>query len=74
MEISAYKSGKWVPEDYDLGNDFKLTSFSGLKGWGCKVPQKVLLKLLEGVDPSLQDGSIKQHNDVNSPFVGEKIA
>jgi len=32
MEISAYKSGKWVPEDYDLGNDFKLTSFSGLKG------------------------------------------
>ncbi|KAI1285971.1 Inactive selenide, water dikinase-like protein [Halotydeus destructor] len=35
------------PEEHDLGADFRLTKFSELRGCGCKVPQQVLMKLLE---------------------------
>ena len=27
------------PTDHGLSEDFKLTNFTKLKGWGCKVPQ-----------------------------------
>lgn len=40
---------KWNPLDHGLDESFRLTNFTGLKGWGCKVPQNVLLKLLEGL-------------------------
>lgn len=36
------------PEEYNLGKDFLLTKFAELIGWGCKVPQVVLSKLLSG--------------------------
>lgn len=39
------------PEDHGLDRSFRLTAFSDLKGWGCKVPQEALLKLLEGLEP-----------------------
>lgn len=37
------------PEAHGLDKSFRLTNTAGLKGWGCKVPQKVLLNLLEGL-------------------------
>ncbi len=42
-----------MPQDAN----FRLTRFADLKGRGCKVPQDVLLKLLEG----LQDDSNEQN-------------
>ena len=37
------------PAAHDLEPSFRLTKFAELKGRGCKVPQDVLLKLLEGL-------------------------
>lgn len=39
------------PEEHGLDRGFRLTAFSDLKGWGCKVPQETLLKLLQGLEP-----------------------
>lgn len=36
-------------EKYGLPEDFRLTDYTELKGWGCKVPQATLLKLLEEI-------------------------
>ena len=47
------------PLEYNLSADFRLTKFSDLKGWGCKVPRDVLHRLLEGLSP-VND---KQNND-----------
>merc|ERR1719447_1633475 len=44
------------PRAHDLDAHFRLTRFADLKGRGCKVPQEVLLKLLEG----LQDDANSQ--------------
>lgn len=37
------------PVAHDLEPTFRLTRFADLKGRGCKVPQEVLSKLLEGL-------------------------
>lgn len=37
------------PAAHDLEPSFRLTRFADLKGRGCKVPQEVLSKLLEGL-------------------------
>ena len=37
------------PAKHGLEDSFRLTDYASLKGWGCKVPEKVLLKLLEGL-------------------------
>lgn len=37
------------PAAHELDPNFRLTKFADLKGWGCKVPQEALLKLLEGL-------------------------
>lgn len=37
------------PAAHELDPSFRLTKFADLKGWGCKVPQEVLDKLLEGL-------------------------
>lgn len=37
------------PQAHDLDPNFRLTKFADLKGRGCKVPQDVLTKLLEGL-------------------------
>lgn len=39
----------FIPEEYGLDPNFKLTNFSEMKGWGCKVPQNKLLKYLERI-------------------------
>ena len=44
------------PAAHDLDANFRLTRFADLKGWGCKVPQEVLLKLLEGLT---SDGGVE---------------
>ena len=44
------------PAAHDLDPHFRLTRFADLKGWGCKVPQEVLLKLLEGLQ---QEGAVE---------------
>lgn len=35
------------PEAHELDKDFRLTKFTELKGWGCKLPQEKLLTLLK---------------------------
>lgn len=50
------------PTAHELDANFRLTRFADLKGRGCKVPQPVLLKLLEGLqDESNQDQSHFMH-------------
>jgi len=39
----------FVAENLGLEANFSLTSYTDLKGWGCKVPQNKLLKYLEMV-------------------------
>jgi selenide,water dikinase len=41
-----------------LDSGFRLTKFSELRGWGCKVPQELLHRLLEG----LESGFGQDHN------------
>lgn len=47
------------PAAHDLDPSFRLTKFTDLKGWGCKVPQEVLLKLLEGLNQDGNQGNIE---------------
>lgn len=54
----GYKA--FQPEDHGLDRGFRLTAFSDMKGWGCKVPQETLLKLLQGLEP-----------DRPAPVIGE---
>jgi len=44
------------PEEHGLDRGFRLTAFSDMKGWGCKVPQETLLKLLQGLEPDRPPG------------------
>ena len=46
------------PEDYGLPETFRLINYTKLKGWGCKVPQEELLKLLEGLGVKKGEGKI----------------
>jgi len=45
---------RFDPTSIGLKEDFSLLKFATLKGWGCKVPQKILSKYLSGIG----DGSI----------------
>ena len=50
------------PTAHELDANFRLTRFADLKGRGCKVPQEVLLKLLEGIqDDGGQDSEHFMH-------------
>merc|ERR1712150_75830 len=51
------------PTAHELEANFRLTRFADLKGRGCKVPQEVLLKLLEGIS---DDGGAEYNMD--DPF------
>jgi len=51
------------PTAHELESNFRLTRFADLKGRGCKVPQEVLLKLLEGI----QDDGGQEYN-MDDPF------
>lgn len=64
--LSGYTHFK--PEEHGLDRGFRLTAFSDLKGWGCKVPQEVLLKLLSGLEADQADGTGKA-GDEASEFV-----
>lgn len=52
------------PVSHDLDAKFRLTKFADLKGWGCKVPQDVLLKLLEGLKTSNNGQDIPEADPV----------
>lgn len=43
------------PVAHELDANFRLTRFADLKGWGCKVPQEILMKLLEGLQQDEQN-------------------
>lgn len=51
-----YPAGYQAPESHGLDRTFRLTAFSDMKGWGCKVPQETLLKLLQGLESEAQPG------------------
>ena len=57
------------PTDHDLDANFRLTRFADLKGWGCKVPQEVLLKLLEGLKE--ETGGQNQFMQMPTPKIGK---
>ena len=48
------------PQAHDLDSSFRLTKFADLKGRGCKVPQEVLLKLLEGLQQDSDQREVEQ--------------
>ena len=56
------------PTDHDLDPNFRLTSFADLKGWGCKLPQDVLTKLLEGIKE--ETGGQNQFMQSHTPKIG----
>merc|ERR1712112_644501 len=59
------------PTAHDLEANFRLTRFADLKGLGCKVPQEVLLKLLEGLqDQSQEEDASTQFTHVPIPKIG----
>jgi len=55
------------PVAHELDADFRLTRFADLKGWGCKVPQEVLLKLLEGLQQ--QEGNPQEAEQAHFQYV-----
>ena len=58
------------PTAHELDANFRLTRFADLKGRGCKVPQEVLLKLLEGIqDDGGQDSEHFMHMAI--PRIGK---
>lgn len=64
------------PEEHGLERGFRLTAFSELKGWGCKVPQEALLKLLAGLEADRADGKAEDDasdfgQQVAAPRLGE---
>lgn len=56
------------PAAHELDPNFRLTKFADLKGWGCKVPQEVLLKLLEGLQP---DSSAQAQEQAHFQYVAQ---
>jgi len=62
------------PVAHDLDSTFRLSRFADLKGRGCKVPQEVLSKLLEGLqqdDNTAQDYEHSHFMHMEMPRVGE---
>jgi len=55
------------PAAHELDPTFRLTKYADLKGWGCKIPQETLLRLLEGIQ---DDPSIAQLEDAQSLHYG----
>ena len=49
---------KFDPVAVGLSANFRLLNYTKLKGWGCKVPQEELLKLLEGLGQKAGEGRI----------------
>jgi len=49
MEKEVDGIADFDPTKYGLQESFCLTDYAALKGWGCKVPEKILLKLLQGL-------------------------
>jgi len=59
------------PTAHELEANFRLTRFADLKGRGCKVPQEVLLKLLEGLqDDQSQEEQSAHFMHVPIPRIG----
>ena len=62
------------PTAHELDANFRLTRFADLKGWGCKVPREVLLKLLEGLeDDSGNEGQAQFMGHMGIPKIGESL-
>lgn len=49
------------PLAHDLEASFRLTRFADLKGRGCKVPQEVLNKLVEGLQQDYNSTADHEH-------------
>lgn len=58
------------PADHGLESDFRLTKFSTLRGWGCKIPQDVLTKYLEGTEITGSSNIIVKKDDPDNMSIG----
>lgn len=54
------------PAAHELDASFRLTKFADLKGWGCKVPQEALEKLLEGLQ---QDSNAQESEQSHFQYI-----
>ena len=54
------------PAAHELDATFRLTKFADLKGWGCKVPQEALEKLLEGLQ---QDSNAQESEQSHFQYI-----
>lgn len=62
------------PVENGLEPDFQLTKFSTLRGWGCKIPQDVLIKYLAGTDLILSSAEISKKHEENEKKKEEDIS
>lgn len=66
MDFFSIKGKPFFPTAYDLDSRFRLTRYADMKGRGCKPPQEVLTKFLEGI----QDASeAEQNENINNPGI-----
>lgn len=68
MEERNDEIAEFSPTKHGLLDTFRLTDYANLKGWGCKVPQKVLLKLLEGLQKN--EGKHAKASQSTEPRIG----
>ena len=63
------------PVEAGLDASFRLIDFTGLKGWGCKVPQEKLLKLLSNLSAPAQQIPKSSENcpHKNAPIKSDEI-
>jgi len=68
---------EFSPTQNGLQESFRLTDYASLKGWGCKVPQKILLKLLEGLkhneEKRVQVSSQEDTSQSTEPKIGSNV-
>ena len=49
-----------------MGDKIKLTKFSTLRGWGCKVPQDVLNKLISNVYSTSDENKTEKDDSIGT--------
>lgn len=62
---------KFTPEKFGLDKSFRLTKYSTLRGWGCKIPQNILEKYLKGTDIYSKYTENGDNNNIGKQLITE---